>query len=146
VDANINVTGVEVQAMNMCSFLCTLIWGSIIILPLFFICMDWWKRCTFPAFTISANVYMSMGRLIRSPNLKNITITVVDNNFDKAKAQMLYNHIAESRLRGFTFINNAGAYDFLGDEYSDFVANMKPIKSLNNVTSDIRWGGEIVKY
>ena len=78
-------------------------------------CCNWWKRCTYAAWTISASVYMSLGNLIRAPNLRNITVTVVDNNFDEAKARILYNSLAESRTRGFTFINGAGNYDFLNN-------------------------------
>lgn len=130
----------------MWSLMCTVIWGSIIILPLCFMCCDWWKRCTYAAYTISPSVYMSLGKLFRATNLKNITISVVDNNFDEGKARILYNLLAESRVRGFTFINGAGNYDFLSNEYSNFVANMRPIKTLSNVTSDIRWYTEIVNY
>jgi hypothetical protein len=135
---------VEVQAMNMMSYLCTMIWGSLIILPLFFLCMDWWKRCTYPIYTISANAYLNLGKFFRSHNLRNVTLTVVDNNFDQAKARILFNLLAESQVRGFTFINNAGNFDYQSNEYSQFVANMIPIKKLNNVTSDMRWYNEIV--
>lgn len=126
--------------------MCTIIWGSILIFPLCFICMDWWKRCTLPAYTIAINVYVSLGKIIKAPNIKNLTLTVIDNNFDQQKAQILYNHIAESRIRGFTFVNAAGNYNFLSNEYSDFVKNMRPIKTLNNVTSDMRWAYEIVAF
>jgi hypothetical protein len=124
--------------------MCTIIWGSFIILPLFFICCDWWKRCTFPAFDISPAVYMSFAKVFRAPNIKNVTLTVVDSTFDANKANILYNLLSESRLRGFTFINGAGAYDFNGRENSDFIKNMRPIKMLNNVISDMRWGSDIV--
>ena len=93
-DANISVTGTEIQAMSMASYLCTIIWASIIILPIFFLCMDWWKRCTFPAYTIASNVYMGLTRIFRGSNIKNVTLTVNDNTFDQAKARILYNHIA----------------------------------------------------
>jgi hypothetical protein len=146
IDANVTTSGVEVQAMSMMSLMCTMIWGSLLIFPLCFMCCSWWKRCTYPAFTISAGVYMSLGRLFRAPNLKNITINVVDNNFDEAKARILCSMLSESRVRGFTFINGAGDYNFLSNEYSNFVSNMRPIKTLSNVTSDIRWGTEIVNY
>ncbi len=129
----------EVKTISLWSYMCTIIWGSIIIIPLFFLCMDWWKRCTFPAHTISPSCYDSLGKIIRAPNIRNLTITVRDNNFDQAKAQILYNHLSGSSTRGFTFVNVAGNYDYQSNEYSDFVKNMRPIKSLNNVTSDIRW-------
>lgn len=82
VDAQIKVTGVEIQSMNNWSMMCTMIWGSIIILPLLFLCMDWWRRCTLPAFSISQNVYVSLGKLIRASNIRNLTLNVTDNTFD----------------------------------------------------------------
>jgi len=74
--------------------MCTVIWGGIIILPLFFLCMDWWKRCTFPAFTIAPSVYMSLGKLLHAPNLRNLTLNIKDNTFDGQKANILYNSIS----------------------------------------------------
>jgi hypothetical protein len=52
IDANITVTGIEIQPMNMMSYMCTLIWGSIILIPIFFMCMPWWKRCTYPIYEV----------------------------------------------------------------------------------------------
>lgn len=131
--------------MNTWSFICTCFWGCLTILPLFLMCLDCWKKCTYPAWTIAPNVYMSLGRLLRGPNFRNITLSVIDNTFDKTKAQILYNLIAESRmLKGFTFTNICGTYNFDGNEWSDFVDNMRPIKQLHNVTSDISWGSQIV--
>ena len=57
---------------------------------------------------------------------------------------IIYNLVAQSRIKGFTFINQAGMYDYNEREYSDFDRNMKPIKRLSHVISDIRWGYEIV--
>ena len=132
--------------MNMWSYMCTIIWGSILIFPIFFMCCNWWIKCTYPAWNISPTVYMALGRIFRAPNLRNITISVIDNNFDDVKARILYNLLAESRVRGFTFINAAATYDYLNREYSDFVKNMRPIKTLSNIISDIRWATEIVTY
>lgn len=112
-DANINVTGSQIQAMNNCSLMCTIIWGSIIILPLFFMCCDWWKRCTYPAFNIDINLYLALSRILKAPNIRNLTLTITDNNFNNAKARVIYNSLTESRVKGFTFVNMAGNYDFL---------------------------------
>ena len=92
-DISISVSGTQVQSMNMASYLCTIIWGSIIIFPLFFLCMGWWKRCTYPAFTIDSQIYQSLSRLTKSSSLKNITLRVMDNAFDREKANILYNCI-----------------------------------------------------
>ena len=89
---------------------------------------------------------MALGRILRAPNLRNITISVADSNFDDVKARILYNLLVESRVRGFTFINTAGNHDYLNREFTDFVKNMRPIKTLSNVTSDMRWYTEIVTY
>jgi hypothetical protein len=76
--------------------------------------MDWWKRCTLPAFTIAPSVYVSLSKLLAGPNILNLTLDVFDNTFDGQKANILYNGLAQSRLKGFTFINKSGAYDFNG--------------------------------
>jgi len=70
--------------------------------------MDWWKKCTYAAFSIASNAYMSLGKLINAPNMRNITLTVHDNTFDAEKATILYNSIVRSQIKGFTFINIAG--------------------------------------
>lgn len=67
-----------------------------------------------------------------------------DNTFDKAKAGLLHAFIAESNIKGFTFVNTAGSYNFNGSEYSDFIENMRPIKYITRVMSDMRWGDKIV--
>ena len=82
IDANINVTGVELQETSMTSYMCTLILGSLIVLPLFLMCCNWWKRCTYPAYDIPIQVYQSLGKLLRGGSLKNLTLTVVDNTFN----------------------------------------------------------------
>lgn len=129
----------------MCSYLCTIMWARLMIFPVFFTCSDCWKNTVYPAWTIPLSTYHSLGRLFRNPNLNNICLTVVDNAFNKEKAQILYNLLSENHhLRGFTFVNNCGFYNFEGREWDDFEANMQPIKQLNSVISDIRWGRKTV--
>ncbi len=130
--------------MNTCGLMCTAIWGGIIILPLFFMCCDWWKQCVYPAWDIDIQVYSSLAKLFSSPSLRNISITVVDSTLNQQKTNLLYQMVSSSKLNGFTFINKSGNWNFFGREYSDFNKNMKPIKMLPNVMSDIRWGTEIV--
>ena len=145
VDAQITVTGQQIQPMSQCSLMCTMIWGSLIIFPLFLMCCDWWKKCTYPAFSIDEGTYQSICRLLRGSGMKNITLRVHDNTFDGGKANILYNGLVESGVRGFTFINLAGDYNFRGREWSDFSRNMAPIKALTNITSEIRWDDQLVQ-
>jgi hypothetical protein len=144
IDATIVVTGREVQSHNNFAQCCTILWGSIFIFPLCFTCCDWWRRCVLPAYDIDFSVYVALAKLFRSPNLRNLSLTVIDSTFDNNKSSTLYQMVSESRVNGFTFINQAGEYNFLRSEYSDFRKNMKPFKMLPKIMSDIRWGSEIV--
>lgn len=40
----VNLTGTLYKPENMCCFWWTIIVGSLLIFPLFFICCDWWKK------------------------------------------------------------------------------------------------------
>ena len=68
---------------------------------------------------------------------------MVDNVFTNEKALILIGLLTSHKLNGFTFVNRALNYDFLEEEYSSFCINMKPIKHMPNLISDIRWGKEI---
>ena len=140
VDANITITGTQIQEASTASVLCVMIWGSLIILPLFLLCFDPWKRCTYPAFDIHVRTYQALARLLHGASLRNVTLNVTDNCFNDQKAALLCQALQESRIAGLTFINGAGEYDFNDNEYSHFKGNMLPIKMNHNIISDIRWG------
>ncbi len=58
--------------------------------------------------------------------------------------QILYNSLSRSSsIKGFTFVNMAGATNYNNNEYSDFKTNMAPIKQLPIVT-DMRWYTSVV--
>ena len=80
--ATINTTGSQLKAMSVMGLMCTAIWGGFIIIPLFFMCMDWWKKCVYPAFSIPVSTYMKLDRIFKAPNLNNVTLTVNDNTFN----------------------------------------------------------------
>ena len=122
----------------MCYF-CTIFWGSILLFPLLFICCDWWRKCVSPAYDVPLETYHSLGRLFRSPNLRNVTLRVVDNTFDLQKAHIVCKLVNESNLKGFTFTNSAGPYDYSNSEYSDFQQNMAPIRQHPGLIADIQW-------
>ena len=68
-----------------------------------------------------------------------LSLTVLDNCFNADKANILYNMLSNSQVKGFTFIKTAEMMDYKDSEYSDFKTNMFPIKRLNNMVTDIRW-------
>lgn len=49
-DAHLIITGKQIQGVNKSAYMATVIGASLILLPLFFMCCDWWKRCTLAAF------------------------------------------------------------------------------------------------
>ena len=112
VDAKIIISGVEVKEVNMTALMCTLIWGAIILFPLFFICCNWWKKCVGGISDVPLAIYQKLERIVRGPNMKNLTLIVNDNYFGAEKANVLYNVLSSSGLKGFTFINNAQALDY----------------------------------
>ena len=59
-DATIVVVGSQIQELNTCGMVCTMVWGGFVIFPMCFMCCDWWKRCIYPAFDIAPAVYMSL--------------------------------------------------------------------------------------
>ena len=139
VDANITITGLQLQPMNNYSRICTITWGSIIILPLFFMVCNWWQKCTYPLYEIQEEVYVTLGRLIRGGYMSNLTLTIADSCFDSLKAQILYDSLYVSGLRGFTLNNVAYPLDYRHKERSDFEANTAFLKMIPNLTADIRW-------
>ena len=75
-------------------------------------CCDWWKRITYASFNVPEATYQSLQNLLTLPNLQALALTVVDNRFDKKKAQILYNILSQSHIKGFTFVNGAMNIDF----------------------------------
>lgn len=142
-EATIMCTGTEIKTMNLCCFLFTVLCGGFLIFPLCFMCCDWWKKMVYPAHDIPIVAYQSLGRLISSPYLMNITINVVDSRFGAEKCQLLYSALSRSQVKGFQFTNGAGFYDYENDESSRFLERMRPIKSLP-MQSEIKWGMELV--
>ena len=112
IDASINVVGLAVKGFDSSCYTCTLIWGSVFIFPLCFLCCDCWQKRTYPAFSVPTTIYESLGAILKGSNLRNINLTVKDNTFNAAKAEILYRHLTSSGIRGFTFTNTANNYDF----------------------------------
>ena len=51
-DATINIQGSMIKEMDICCLICTIIWGSLLILPIFFMCCDWWKAMAWPLYSL----------------------------------------------------------------------------------------------
>jgi hypothetical protein len=61
----VNINGSVIQSFNMCCWITTIIFGSIFVFPLFFICCDWWKRRTFQTFSIDPSGYEGIAQMIQ---------------------------------------------------------------------------------
>ena len=55
---------------------------------------------------------------------------VNDNYFDKSIAEKFAEALRKSQIRNLVFINTALGLDLVGDNYSEFVSYMRPIKQL----------------
>jgi hypothetical protein len=104
-DAHLNVTGKQIQGLNTAAYMATMIGASLIIIPFCFMCCDWWKRCTLPAFDVSISVYQSLSKLLKGSSLRSLDISVKDNSFDALKANILFEGLAYSRISYFSFRN-----------------------------------------
>ena len=121
----------------------TMIPGFYLVIPNFFHCCDWFRRIVCNIYEVPAAIYDSIAVLAKSPNLRNLTLTVVDNFFNEQKAKILYEAVVGSTLRGLTFINMAKNFDYQGKQYTYFEKNMRPITEISRIRSDIRWQGAL---
>ena len=111
----------------------------LLLFPLLIPICAWWKRYVYPAFEIPVTVYENLGKLLKGSSLRNVAVTIIDNTFDEHKAHIIYEIISGRSIKGLTFVNFAGSYNFRGREYSDFDKNMRPIRELRGLISDVRW-------
>ena len=68
----------------------TIVCGSLIIIPLFFMCCGWWKKIVYPAYEVSNNTYQALQKVLCSPNIVSVSLNVNDNRFNAQKASILY--------------------------------------------------------
>lgn len=87
-----------------------------LIFPIFFMFCAWWKKLVHPHYEMNIEFYRSIGRFLRTcTTCIALTVTVVDNAFDKQRADILYESIQGTQLRSFTFENKAIAIDYNND-------------------------------
>lgn len=137
-DINVTIMGTQVKEYNVCCMIITIVFGSILIFPLCFMCCGWWQRLVYPAFEVEEHAYRSLEKLFSSTNLNSVTITVVDNAFNRSKANIIYEMLSRSCAKAFIFNNSAGPYNYNESEYDDFKSNVSPIKSLS-ISANMRW-------
>jgi len=83
--------------------------------------------------------------IANNPTIKTINLKVVDNAFNAQKARLIYGYLSSSQVSVFHFQNIASSVNYKDSEYSDFIENMKPIKSLP-ITGVIKWCQKIVEW
>jgi hypothetical protein len=122
------MTGTILQAFNLCCWITTIIFGSIFVFPLFFICCDWWKRLTWQTYSIDHSGYEGVAELIKYSQVQEIYLTVHDNYFNVTKAHLLIDALSKSRVENFTFCNVAQNFNIDGNNESAFEEYMRPIQ------------------
>lgn len=122
------MTGTMIKTNDLCCFWNTIIWGSIFLFPLFFICCDWWKRRVNKLYTVEHAGYDGISELIQNSRADDVYIMVQDNLFDQNKAESIKNALKRSNVKNFVFNNVALGFDAQGNNYSHFDKYMRPIK------------------
>lgn len=111
--ANIVCNGLEIKSYDICCMITTIVLGSILIFPLFFMCCEWWKKKVHPAYEIPIQTYKTLAKLISLPALKTMNLNLRDNKLNAAKSQILYDALSRAEsLKGFTLFNTAMMNDF----------------------------------
>lgn len=139
----INVSGTLTKGNDVCCLWATIIVGSILLFPLFFICCDWWKRRINKNFKVEDEGYEAIINLVHNSSVDEFYLMVQDNTFNKMKAEALCDALSRSKIKNFSFTNMALGFDCEGSNFSDFDQYMRPFKSLP-MRSDISWGTKVV--
>lgn len=142
--ANITLVGTKTKPGNTCCYVLTVIFGSLLIFPLCFLCCIWWRKIVFPTYELSQDAYQAFGNFLsRAQNITNLSFSVVYNAFGSQKAKILHEAVARSRLKAFTFVNRSLNCNGQYNQADDFKTNMAGIKSLS-ISTNIRWGDTVV--
>lgn len=132
----INITGTMIKTNNICCFWNTVIWGSIFLFPLFFICCDWWKKIVNKLYSVEMQGYEAVAQIIVNSRAEDAYLMVQDNLFNESKARVLIKALERSGVRNFVFNNVAVGFNAEANNFSDFDTYIRPIKSLQ-IRSDI---------
>ena len=139
----INISGNQIKAANVACYCATIIIGSIIIFPFFFMCCSWWQRMVNVVYSIGPNAYQQIMTTCKQSQVRELYINIQDNEFDQSKAQILIDGIQQCQVKNFVFSNTAEPFDSIGSNFSDFDTYMRPIKSVT-AFSNISWAQKIV--
>jgi len=85
----INITGTQVKNMDTCCLYSTIISGSILVLPLFFFCCDWWKRKVNVLYNVENQGYDALTELIKGCEAEELYLMIQDNFFNRSKAEVI---------------------------------------------------------
>jgi hypothetical protein len=119
-EAKLHIVGSKASTSNGCCMTLTFMFACLIF-PLFCMCCGWWKKIVYPQYEMNIEFYKSIGRFLRfCTTCTALTVTVVDNAFDKKRARALFESIQGTQLTSFTFENKAVAINYNDNEASDF--------------------------
>lgn len=99
VEADLNIVGEQLQAMDDCLYISTIVAGSLFLFPFLFFFCDWWKKCTLPAYEIPESIYKCLEKLLKGQSLKKLRLQVTDSTFNLRKANAIYDMISKSTVK-----------------------------------------------
>lgn len=76
----------------------------------------WWRKIVHPHYEVNIEFYKSLGRFLRTcTTCTALSVIVVDNAFDKKRAEALYESIQGTQLASFAFENKSIVIDYIND-------------------------------
>ena len=105
---NITLRGLKTKSAHSCCFTLTLMLGIFLILPLFFMCCEWWKKIQYPLYELTIEAYRDLANFIaKHPTLVSLEIITYDNALNSQKARILHEALSASQIRNFKYTNKA---------------------------------------
>ena len=78
---NITLIGEKTKSYDKCCLTATIILGIIFLVPLLFLCCQWFKRKVYPMYELELETYRNIGAMLQKMKGIMLNLRVVDNTF-----------------------------------------------------------------
>ena len=108
-----------VKASRPCFFFWTLILTSIMVLPLFWLCTDCWKRMAFRLTEVRVETYQLVQQLLKRGRFEEFFLNLDDSYMDEEKVELLGDGV-RTRVGNFALVNRARHFNATHNNADDF--------------------------
>lgn len=133
----VRVNGRVVKEQNTCCFMTTIFASAVLVLPIFCVCTEWWRRKTLRQLEVGLPTYELISDLLKRNNFQECFLLLEDNFIDREKLQVLGEGL-RCGVTNLMLVNSARNFNIVGNNSSNFAANVQHI--LREVKyAEIRW-------